>query len=32
VAFDKPVLLIHGDGATPSFALQQRLVPRWKYW
>jgi hypothetical protein len=74
VAFDKPVLLIHGDshdfitdhplktrathrtidnitrlevpgsplvgwvrvvvtpGATPSFAFEQRLVPRWKYW
>jgi hypothetical protein len=74
VAFDRPVLLIHGDshhfttdhplkaratqktignvmrlevpgsplvgwvrvvvtpGATPSFAFEQRLVPRWKYW
>jgi hypothetical protein len=74
VAFDKPVLLIHGDshhfitdhplkaratqqtirnvtrlevpgsplvgwvrvvvttGVTPSFAFEQRLVPRWKYW
>jgi hypothetical protein len=74
VAFDKPVLLIHGDshdfttdhplkaratrqtiagvtrlevpgsplvgwvrvvvtpGAIPSFAFEQRLVPRWKYW
>jgi hypothetical protein len=73
-AFDKPVLLVHGDshhfitdhplktratnqtigkvtrlevpgsplvgwvrvvvtpGATPSFAFEQRLVPRWKYW
>jgi len=74
VAFDKPILLIHGDshrfttypplqaratrqtidnvtrlevpgsplvgwvrvvvtpGASPSFAFEQRLVPRWKYW
>jgi hypothetical protein len=74
VAFDRPVLLIHGDshhfttdhplkaratkqtignvtrlevpgsplvgwvrvvvtpGATPSFAFEPRLVPRWKYW
>jgi hypothetical protein len=74
VAFDQPVLLIHGDshqfttdhplkaratkqpignvtrlevpgsplvgwvrvvvtlGATPPFAFEQRLVPRWKYW
>jgi hypothetical protein len=74
VAFDKPVLLIHGDShrfitdhplkaratkqtighvtrlevpgsplvgwvrvvvtprTTPSFAFEQRLVPRWKYW
>jgi hypothetical protein len=38
VAFGKPVLLVAWvrivvtPGVTPSFAFEQRLVPRWKYW
>ena len=26
------VRVVVTPGATPSFAFEQRLVPRWKYW